>query len=55
MVGSQTLRAALSKVEAAYPGFTADFIVGLVRQADVNVNMNESILRLQGLATDADG
>ncbi|KAL1124167.1 hypothetical protein AAG570_001937 [Ranatra chinensis] len=54
VVASQTLRAALSKVETAHPGFTYDFVVGIMRQGELSVNMNESMLRLQGAATDAD-
>ncbi|XP_059080895.1 uncharacterized protein LOC131878790 isoform X1 [Tigriopus californicus] len=45
---SQTLRAALCKVEANHPGFAYDLVLGLVRKGDVSVNMNESLLRLQG-------
>lgn len=52
---SQTLRAALTKVEAANPGFTYDLVMGLVRKADISVNMHESLLRLQGSAGDNDG
>ena len=55
MAASQTLRAALTKVEAANPGFTYDLVMGLVRKADVSVNMHESLLRLQGSAGDNDG
>ena len=56
MAASQTLRAALSKVEAAHPGFSYDLVLGLVRKADAgsNVNMNESLLRLQGAVSDQD-
>merc|ERR1712142_394920 len=50
----QTLRHALSKVEAAYPGFTYEFVMGLVRKADLTVNMNESILRLQGSVNESE-
>ena len=55
VAASQTLRAALTKVEAAHPGFTYDFVMGLVRRADLSVNMNESLLRLQGQVSDVDG
>jgi len=48
----QTLRAALSKVESTHPGFTYDLIMGVTRKADINVNMNESLLRLQGQVND---
>ena len=55
MAASQTLRAALSKVEAAHPGFSYDLVLGLVKKADANsVNMNESLLRLQGAVSDQD-
>lgn len=54
VAASQTLRAALTKVEAANPGFTYDLVMGLVRKADVSVNMHESLLRLQGSAGDND-
>ena len=55
MAASQTLRAALSKVEAAHPGFSYDLVLGLVRKADASsVNMNESLLRLQGAVSDLD-
>ncbi|KAF6214823.1 hypothetical protein GE061_009566 [Apolygus lucorum] len=54
VVASQTLRAALSKVEAVHPGFTYDFVVGVLRRREVDINMNESMLRLQGAATDSD-
>ena len=55
MAASQTLRAALSKVEAAHPGFSYDLVLGLVRKADaLSVNMNESLLRLQGAVSDQD-
>ena len=55
MAASQTLRAALSKVEAAHPGFTYDLVVGIMRRGDLSINMNESVLRLQGSTSEADG
>jgi programmed cell death protein 10 len=54
MAASQTLRAALSKVETVHPGFTYDLVLGIVRQGELSVNMNESMLRLQGAASDVD-
>uniref|UniRef100_A0A0N7ZDG9 Programmed cell death protein 10 dimerisation domain-containing protein n=1 Tax=Scylla olivacea TaxID=85551 RepID=A0A0N7ZDG9_SCYOL len=54
VASSQTLRAALSRVEAAYPGFTYELVMGLVRKADLSVNMNESVLRLQGSVNETD-
>lgn len=55
VVASQTLRAALTKVESVHPGFTHEFVVGIMRHGDLSVNMNESVLRLQGAASEADG
>lgn len=52
---SQTLRAALSKAEAVHPGFAYDLVVGIMRRGDLSINMNESILRLQGAASEFDG
>ncbi|KAK9879712.1 hypothetical protein WA026_006772 [Henosepilachna vigintioctopunctata] len=51
---SQTLRSALTKAEASYPGVTYDLVVGIMRKGDIAVNMNESILRLQGGVSDTD-
>ncbi|XP_017784485.1 PREDICTED: programmed cell death protein 10 [Nicrophorus vespilloides] len=51
---SQTLRAALSKAESSFPGLTYDLVVGILRRGELNVNMNESILRLQGALNDSD-
>merc|ERR1712156_1352252 len=47
-------RAAFSKVEYAHPGFTYDLVMRLVSKADLSVNMNESVLRLQGGVSDQD-
>lgn len=54
VAASQTLRAALSKVESTHPGFSYDLVLGLVKKADVAVNMNESLLRLQGSIAEQD-
>ncbi len=63
VTASQTLRAALSKVESTHPGFSYDLVLGLVRKANGNsgggggtdaVNVNESLLRLQGTASEQD-
>ncbi|XKL60727.1 hypothetical protein PGB90_007784 [Kerria lacca] len=51
---SQTLRAALSKAEAVHPGFAYDLVIGIMRRGELSVNMNESILRLQGAASESD-
>lgn len=52
---SQTLRSALTKAEASYPGSTHDLVIGILRKGDLTVNLNESILRLQGAVSDTDG
>jgi hypothetical protein len=54
VAASQTLRAALLKVEAAHPGFTHDLVVGIMRRGDLSINMNESVLRLQGTTSEPD-
>lgn len=54
MAASQTLRAALTKAEQAHPGLSYDIVVGILKKGDLNVNMNESILRLQGGASETD-
>ncbi|XP_044750494.1 programmed cell death protein 10 [Coccinella septempunctata] len=51
---SQTLRSALTKAEASYPGITYDLVVGIMKKGDIAVNMNESILRLQGGVSETD-
>lgn len=54
MGASQTLRAALTKAEAAIPGLNYDLVAGIMRRADIPVNMNESLLRLQGTLTETE-
>lgn len=55
VMAAQTLQAALSKAESSQPGITHDLIMGIVRKAELNLDMNESVLRLQGAASDYDG
>lgn len=55
VAASQTLRAALTKAETSHPGLTYDLVVGIMRRGEISVNMNESILRLQGAVSDTDG
>uniref|UniRef100_A0ABD2WMW6 Programmed cell death protein 10 dimerisation domain-containing protein n=1 Tax=Trichogramma kaykai TaxID=54128 RepID=A0ABD2WMW6_9HYME len=54
VVAAQTLRKALSNAEQNCPGIANDLVMGLVRQADLNIDMNESVLRLQGVASEYD-
>ncbi|XP_060518079.1 programmed cell death protein 10 isoform X2 [Cylas formicarius] len=54
VAASQTLRAAFTKVEASCPGLTLDIVLGILKQGELTVNMNESILRLQGSVSDTD-
>ncbi|XP_011332940.1 programmed cell death protein 10 isoform X3 [Ooceraea biroi] len=54
VMAAQTLRAALSKAESSHPGITHDLIMGIIRRAELNLDMNESVLRLQGAASDYD-
>lgn len=51
---SQTLRSALYKAEATHPGLTYDLVMDILRRGDLNVNMNECVLRLQGALSDTD-
>lgn len=51
---SQTLRAALTKAEQTHPGLSYEIVMGIMKKGDLNVNMNESILRLQGSASETD-
>ena len=41
-------------MEHSHPGFTHDLVMRLVHKADLSVNMNEAILRLQGSVSDQD-
>lgn len=54
VMAAQTIRAALSKAENSHPGITYDLILGIIRRAELNLDMNESVLRLQGAASDYD-
>ncbi|CAD7079774.1 unnamed protein product [Hermetia illucens] len=54
VAASQTLRAALSKAEQAHPGLSYDLVMGIIRKGELNVNLNEAILRLQGSVTEVD-
>lgn len=54
VVASQTLRAALTKAEQAHPGLSYDIVMSILKKGDLNVNLNESILRLQGGASETD-
>lgn len=49
---AQLLKAAFSNAEAAHPSLCHSFILGLMKKADLKVNMNESLLRVQGAALD---
>ncbi|CAG9798674.1 unnamed protein product [Chironomus riparius] len=48
VVASQTLRNALTKAEQTNPGLTYELVKGIIQKGNLNVNMYESILRLQG-------
>ncbi|CRK93393.1 CLUMA_CG006929, isoform A [Clunio marinus] len=48
VVASQTLRAALTKAEQTNPGLTYELVKGIIHKGNLNVNMYESVLRLQG-------
>lgn len=48
VAASQTLRSALTKAEQNNPGLTFELVKGIIQKGNLNVNMYESILRLQG-------
>lgn len=52
---SQTLRSALFKTENTHPGFVYNLVAGIMKQGDISINMNESVLRLQGTVSDLEG
>ena len=49
---AQLLQSAFSKAENAHPGLCHNFLLGLIKKADMKINMNESLLRVQGAALD---
>ncbi|XP_030370183.1 programmed cell death protein 10 [Scaptodrosophila lebanonensis] len=51
---AQSLRSAILKSEQNNPGFCYDLVATIVRRADLNVNLNEAVLRLQGNITEPD-
>jgi programmed cell death protein 10 len=46
LAAGQTLRSAFHKVEKENPGFTQDFLGGLVDAEKATVNLTEALLRL---------
>ena len=44
----------MHQVEHTHPGFTYDLVMRMIHKADLSVNMNEAILRLQGSVSDQD-
>lgn len=48
VIASQTLRNALTKAEQTNPGLSYELVKGIIQKGNLNVNMYESILRLQG-------
>lgn len=54
ITAAQTLKTAVSKVENTHPGFLYDLVMGLVKRADLSVNMTESLLKLQGSVPDCE-
>ncbi|KAL5285465.1 PDCD10 family protein [Megaselia abdita] len=51
---AQTLRAAFSKAEQTQPGLCYELVLGIIKKAELNVNINEAILRLQGQISEPD-
>ncbi len=57
-MAAQQLRQALAKVESTHPGFSYEFVMSLVRKGNgghsSDLNVNESLLRLQSSASEQD-
>ncbi|CAN7994925.1 unnamed protein product [Ixodes pacificus] len=51
MCASQTLKAAVSKIELSHPRFLYDLVIGLIKETDLSVNVTESLLKRQGSIT----
>jgi len=45
----------LFKTENTHPGFAYNLVAGIMKQGDISINMNESVLRLQGTVSDLEG
>lgn len=43
------------KTENTHPGFAYNLVAGIMKQGDISININESILRLQGTVSDLEG
>ena len=54
VAGSQTIRAALTRGEQLHPGLSYDLAMAIIARGEIKVNMNESILRLQGTTAEPD-
>ena len=53
LAAAQTLRAAFSKVEQKNPGFSQEFVNGILQQRSPGVDLTESLLKLA--AYDSEG
>jgi len=51
---AQILKAAFTKAESTHPGLCHNFVMGLTKRTDVKINMNESLLRMQGAVSELD-
>ncbi|XP_037949149.1 programmed cell death protein 10 [Teleopsis dalmanni] len=51
---AQSLRSAILKSEQTNPGFCYDLVAAIIRRAEINVNINEAVLRLQGNISEVD-
>ncbi|CAD6996225.1 programmed cell death protein 10 [Ceratitis capitata] len=51
---AQSLRSAIMKCEQNNPGLCYDLVTAIIRRAELNVNLNEAVLRLQGNIAEAD-
>lgn len=53
LYASQQIRAALTKSEQLFPGFSHELIKGIILKSNLNVNINECCLKLQSSLNDA--
>jgi len=52
---ASAVKNALADAEAACPGISLELSMAIIKKSELNVSLNESILRLQGTPDDAEG
>lgn len=54
MTAAQSIRSAILKMEQTNPGFCYEFIMSVMMRTELNININEAVLRQQGNILDSD-